>query len=59
MKAATFAVLVEKMEEVIEEENEDREGFVYPRLSDDMALAARAVYDACRRGSEFAVNENK
>lgn len=52
MKAATFAVLVEFMEQAIAQEDNDRDGWVYPRLSEDMAIAARAVYDACLRGSE-------
>ena len=53
MKAETFAQLVELMEQAIALEDDDRAGWVYPRLAEDMAVGARAVYDACLRGSEY------
>jgi hypothetical protein len=54
MKANTFALLVEAIESIMNEENEERSQIVYPQLSEDMATAARQVYDACLRGQEYA-----
>jgi hypothetical protein len=58
MNANTFALLVDAMESIINEENEERSQVVYPQLADDMATAARQVYDACLRGQEYAESES-
>jgi len=57
MKAMTFAKLVEAIEEVLAEEDDDREGYIYDELAEEMAKAARLVYDACLDGQRFAKDQ--
>lgn len=59
MKDKTFANMVEVLEDIIGEENENREGLVYPALAQDMATAARLVYDSCLKGQSYAENETE
>ena len=59
MKPKTFANLVEVIEDVINKENEDRDGVVYQTLSEDMANAARLVYDSCLKGQSYAKDETE
>src|SRR5258708_2106693 len=58
MNNRTFNVLVEAMSSVIDEENNCRDGYVYDDLAKDMAIAARAVYDACLKSSVFTERES-
>jgi hypothetical protein len=58
MKPQTFAKLVEVIEDIIGEENDDREQLVYPDLAIDMAEAAKTVYDACLRGQKYAESQS-
>lgn len=59
MKARTFANMVEVLGDIIGEENEDRDGIVFPSLADDMAKAARLVYDSCLKGQQYAKDETE
>jgi hypothetical protein len=59
MKPRTFANLVECIEDIIGEENDDRSGAVYPSLANDMASAARLVYDSCLKGQAYDENESE
>jgi hypothetical protein len=57
MNPSMFAALVQAINDVIEGDDDDREGYVYPALGEDMAEAARQVYNACQLGQEFAERE--
>lgn len=59
MKARTFANMVEVMNDIIGEENEDRDGIVYETLAEDMASAARLVYDAALKAQSYAESETE
>lgn len=59
MKARTFANMVEVLGDIIGEEDEDRDGAVYASLAEDMANAARLVYDSCLKGQSYAKNETE
>jgi hypothetical protein len=59
MKPRTFANMVECLEDIIAEENEDRDGTVYQSLAEDMAKAAALVYDACLKGQSYAESETE
>ena len=59
MKIRTFANMVEVLGDIIAEEDEDRNGAVYESLAEDMANAARLVYDACLKGQSYAKNEKE
>lgn len=54
MNPNMFAKLVEAINDVIGNDDDEREGYVYPALSENMADAARLVYNSCLRGQEFA-----
>jgi hypothetical protein len=57
MNPKMFANLVGAIDGVIENDDDDRAGLVYPALAVDMAEAARQVYNACQLGQEFAARE--
>lgn len=59
MKARTFANMVEVLGDIIGEENDDRDGVVYATLAEDMANAARLVYDSCLKGQSYAASETE
>jgi len=59
MEPITFAHLVKAMEKIIDEENDVREFMVYDLLAEDMANAAKLVYDACLAGQSYAHREGR
>lgn len=59
MKSSTFAHLVTAMDAIISRENEDRDGVVYESLGDDMARAAKLVYDAALKAQSYAKDESE
>lgn len=59
MKNATYAKLVEAMEEIINLENSARDGVVYESLAGNMADVAEIVYDACLKGQSYAKDETE
>jgi hypothetical protein len=54
MKLRTYEMMVAALDRVIENENNDREGYVYGNLVHDMAKAAELVYDSCLKGQSYA-----
>jgi hypothetical protein len=54
MQARHYAKLVEMMEAFLYQTDGSRDGYVYEQLADDMAYAAKLVYQACERGQAFA-----
>lgn len=59
MKARTFANMVEVLNDIIGEENDERDGVVYESLAEDMAKAAALVYDASLKAQSYAENETE
>lgn len=59
MKSRTFANMVEVLEDIIGEEDEDRDGVIYASLAQDMARAAQLVYDSCLKSQSYAKNESE
>jgi hypothetical protein len=51
--------MVEVLGDIIAEEDEDRDGVVYATLAEDMARAARLVYDSCLKGQAYAEHETE
>jgi hypothetical protein len=57
MNPQMFANLVMAINTVIENDDDAREGLVYPALAQDMAEAARLVYNSCLIGQEYEQRE--
>ena len=58
MTPLMYAHLVKAMDQLLDDTGDERgiskEGWVYENLSQDMADAAKAVYNACMAGQKFA-----
>lgn len=53
MNPTTYARLVTAMSKIIDQENNERDAYVYEDLNRDMATAARLVYDSCLKAGRF------
>lgn len=53
MNTNTYGLLLKAMSKIIDEENNFRDGYVYEGLAEDMAKAARLIYDGCLKSSRF------
>jgi hypothetical protein len=53
MNAHMFAAMIDAINRVIENDDDERDGYVYPALAQDMAEAARLVYNSCLIGQEY------
>ena len=59
MKSKLFAKLEEAIEKFVNENDEERDFYIYDSQIEDMAKAAAAIYDATEKGQKFADNQKE
>lgn len=57
MKIELLAKLEKAIEKFIEDNDDDRDFYIYESQVKDMAKAASAVYDATEKGQKFAYDQ--